>query len=81
MKDKITINGTTYDVLFTLNDEKKGINFVVYTDNSKDEKGNARVYLGRYQDNKIMPLKDGEKESLERVINIFSDEVNKNENN
>ncbi len=81
MKDKITINGTTYDVLFTLNDEKKGINFVVYTDNSKDEKGNARVYLGRYQDNKIMPLEAGEKEALEKVINIFVNEVNKNENN
>lgn len=81
MKDKITINGTTYDVLFTLNDEKKGINYIVYTDNSKDEKGNARVYLGRYQDNKIMPLEAGEKESLEKIINIFSDEVNRNENN
>ncbi len=70
-----------YDVILTFTNDDNNRDYIVYTDNSKDEKGNARVYLGRYQDNKIMPLEAGEKEALEKVINIFVDEVNKSENN
>ena len=79
MKDKIStvINGIEeeYDVLFTTHDEKNNRDYVVYTDNKVNEDGDANIYLGRYQDNEILPITEEEKEKLEKVVSIVQREV------
>jgi uncharacterized protein YrzB (UPF0473 family) len=79
MKDKIStvINGIEeeYDVLFTTHDEKNNRDYVVYTDNKINEDGDANIYLGRYQDNEILPITEEEKEKLEKVVSIVQREV------
>ena len=37
-----------YDVLFTFESDETHKNYIVYTDNSKDEKGNIEVYASTY---------------------------------
>lgn len=37
-----------YDVLFTFESEETNKNYIVYTDNSKDENGNIEVYASIY---------------------------------
>ena len=37
-----------YDVLFTFESDETHKNYIVYTDNSKDEKGNVEVYASTY---------------------------------
>ena len=37
-----------YDVLFTFESDETGKNYIVYTDNSKDENGNIEVYASTY---------------------------------
>ena len=78
----VNVNGKEVecDVLFTLADEKKGVKYMAYTDNSVDPQGVAAIYLGRYENNKIMPLEsEKEKEMLEKVVDLVSREVNNNE--
>ena len=79
MKDKIStvIDGIEeeYDVLFTTHDEKNNRDYVVYTDNKINEDGDANIYLGRYQDNEILPITEEEKEKLEKVVSIVQREV------
>ena len=79
MKDKISsvINGVEeeYDVLFTTHDEKNNRDYVVYTDNKVNEDGDANIYLGRYQDNEILPITEEKKEKLEKVVSIVQREV------
>ena len=40
-----------YDVLFTFESEETGKNYIVYTDNQKDETGNIDVYASIYYPN------------------------------
>ena len=79
MKDKISvmINGKKkeYDLLFTVDDEKTGNKYVVYTDNELNEKGNSKIYLGKYKDNKLMTITDEEKNQLEKIVSIVQEEV------
>ena len=37
-----------YDVLFTFQSEETNKDYIVYTDNSKDEDGNVQVYASIY---------------------------------
>lgn len=37
-----------YDVLFTFQSEETNKDYIVYTDNSKDEEGNVQVYASIY---------------------------------
>ena len=41
-------NEVVYDVLFTFESDETGKNYIVYTDNSKDEQGNIEVYASIY---------------------------------
>lgn len=79
MGDKIitTVNGikTEFDVLFTTHDEKNNKDYVVYTDNKVNEKGETNVYLGRYDDNSILPITSEEKEKLEKIVSIVQKEI------
>lgn len=44
-------NEIVYDVLFTFESEETNKNYIVYTDQSKDEKGNIQVYASIYDPN------------------------------
>ena len=37
-----------YDVLFTFQSEETNKDYIVYTDNTKDEEGNVQVYASIY---------------------------------
>ncbi len=39
---------TVYDVLFTFESEETNKNYIVYTDNTKDQTGNIQVYASTY---------------------------------
>ena len=41
-------NEVEYDVLFTFESEETNKNYIVYTDNTKDETGNIEVYASIY---------------------------------
>lgn len=65
----------TYDILFTFESEETNKNYIVYTDNSKDENGNVRVFAGTY-DPTGADKKLGEITS-EKEWNIISDILSK----
>ena len=55
MEEKMTFTVTNdegkdieYEVLFTFDSDETKKNYIVYTDNSKDENGNTRVYASIY---------------------------------
>ena len=41
-------NEVIYDVLFTFESDETHKNYIVYTDNTKDNKGNVQVYASTY---------------------------------
>lgn len=41
-------NERKFDVLFTFSSEETGHDYIVYTDNTKDENGNVEVYASIY---------------------------------
>ena len=46
----------TYDVLFTFDNEETNKSYIVYTDNTKDELGNIKVYANTYNEDSIQVL-------------------------
>ena len=44
-------NETVYDVLFTFEIEETHKNYIVYSDNTKDQQGNVEVYASIYDPN------------------------------
>lgn len=57
------------DVLFTFDSEETGKSYIAYTDNSKDEEGNVRVFAGTYnKKDPSEPLKNIESQEEWRVI-------------
>ncbi|MCI8569204.1 MAG: DUF1292 domain-containing protein [Bacilli bacterium] len=44
-------NEVVYDVLFTFESDETNKNYIVYTDNKKDETGNVEVYASIYDPN------------------------------
>ena len=40
-----------YDILFTFESDETGKNYIVYTDEKKDDKGNVQVYASTYNPN------------------------------
>jgi len=42
---------TSYDVLFTFDNEETNKSYIVYTDNRRDEAGNIQVYASIYDPN------------------------------
>lgn len=77
-----------YDVLFTFESDETGKNYIVYTDNSKDENGNIEVYASIYDpENPNSRLEaittDKEWKVIETILETLQEEVRKkkNENN
>lgn len=83
-------NETVYDVLFTFESDETNKNYIVYTDNSRDESGNIEVYASIYDPNdphsKLEAITtEKEWKVIETILDTLQDEVrnkkNVNQNN
>ena len=75
-------NEVVYDVLFTFESEETNKNYIVYTDNSRDEAGNAEVYASVYDpDDPHSKLEAIETEKewkvIETILQTLQEEVRK----
>lgn len=79
MKDIIKIRQgdleIEYDLLFTVKDDKTNEKFVVYTDNTIDNNGRVKIYLGKYDHDNILPVTEKDKEELEKIVNLVQREI------
>ncbi len=75
-------NEVVYDVLFTFESDETGKNYIVYTDNQKDEVGNIEVYASIYDPNdpqsKLEAIEtEKEWKVIETILNTLQEEVKK----
>ena len=76
-----------YDVLFTFESDETHKNYIVYTDNSRDAKGNVEVYASTYNpDDPQSKLEAIETEKewklIETILETLQEEIkNKTTNN
>ncbi len=75
-------NEIVYDVLFTFESEETNKNYIVYTDNSKDEVGNVQVFASTYNpDDPKSKLEAIETEKewkvIETILDTLQEEVRK----
>lgn len=73
---------TVYDVLFTFESEETNKNYIVYTDNTKDQDGNIQVYASVYtpeNPNSKLEAITTEKEwkVIETILETLQEEVRK----
>ncbi len=71
-----------YDVLFTFESEETNKNYIVYTDNSRDEAGNIQVYASIYDpenpNSKLEAITtDKEWKVIETILETLQEEVRK----
>lgn len=78
-----------YDVLFTFESEETNKNYIVYTDNTKDETGNIEVYASTYDPedphSKLEAIQtEKEWKVIETILDTLQEEIrnkkNKSEN-
>lgn len=79
-------NEIVYDVLFTFESEETHKNYIVYTDNTKDESGNIEVYASIYDPNnpqsKLEAIEtEKEWKVIETILETLQEEVRKKANN
>ena len=79
-------NETVYDILFTFESEETHKNYIVYTDNTRDEAGNVEVYASIYDpENPHSRLEAIETEKewkvIETILETLQEEVRKQNNN
>ena len=79
-------NETVYDVLFTFESEETNKNYIVYTDNTKDETGNIEVYASIYDPedphSKLEAITtEKEWKVIETILDTLQEEVRKKKNN
>ncbi len=72
-------------VLFTFESDETGKNYIVYTDNSKDDKGNIQVFASIYdpndQETKLEPIEtEKEWKIIETILNTLQEEMNNQKN-
>lgn len=75
-----------YDVLFTFESDETKKNYIVYTDNTKDETGNIEVYASIYhpEDNTgRLEAIESEKEwkVIETILETLQEEIKKKSQN
>ena len=75
-------NEVVYDVLFTFESDETGKNYIVYTDNTKDENGNIEVYASIYDpedpQSKLEAITtDKEWKVIETILETLQEEVRK----
>ena len=71
------------DVLFTFDSDETGKSYIAYTDNTKDEKGNIKVYANTYdktgEDLKLSQLTtDKEWKIIDNILASLIDMVKEN---
>ena len=79
-------NEVIYDVLFTFESEETKKNYIVYTDNSRDDQGNVQVYASVYNpDDEKTKLEAIETEKewkvIETILNTLQEEIKKKSEN
>ena len=79
-------NEIIYDVLFTFESEETNKNYIVYTDNTKDENGNVEVYASIYDPedphSKLEAIKtEKEWKVIETILDTLQEEVRKKKEN
>lgn len=72
-----------FEVLFTFESDETKKNYMVYTDNTKDEQGNTKVYASVFNpDAEVLELLPVETERewkiIETIITSITEENNKN---
>ncbi len=75
-------NEVEYDVLFTFESEETNKNYIVYTDQTKDENGNIKVYASIYDPNdpnsKLEAIEtDKEWKVIETILSTLQEEIKK----
>ena len=75
-------NEVVYDVLFTFESEETNKNYIVYTDQSKDENGNIQVYASIYDPNdpnsKLEAIEtEKEWKVIETILSTLQEEIKK----
>ena len=78
-------NEVVYDVLFTFESEETNKNYIVYTDNHKDDNGNIEVYASIYDPNdpksRLEAIKtEKEWKVIETILETLQEEVKKKKN-
>ena len=68
------------DVLFTFDSDETGKSYICYTDNTKDEKGNVKVYANIYDPNgeslKLEPITtDKEWQAINNILVSVQEKV------
>lgn len=68
---------TECDVLFTFDSDETNKSYIVYTDNTKDDLGNVRVYANIFNDDESGELKEIETEkewaTIEQIFASIND--------
>ena len=92
MEEKMTFKVTNeegqeveYEVLFTFDSDETKKSYMVYTDDSKDENGNTRVFASAYvqgeEETELLPIEtDKEWKIIETILKELQEEP-KGENN
>lgn len=82
MNEKMTFNifdengnAVECEVLFTFDSEETGKNYIVYTDNTKDEEGNTKVYASIYHPEDTTKLDPITSDKEWKIISMVLDEV------
>lgn len=79
-------NEIVYDVLFTFESEETHKNYIVYTDNTRDEVGNIEVYASIYDpenpEGKLEAIEtEKEWKVIETILHTLQEEVRNAQNN
>lgn len=79
-------NEIIYDILFTFENEETNKNYIVYTDQSKDSKGNVQVYASIYYPenpkSKLEPITtEKEWKVIETILDTLQEEIKKKQEN
>lgn len=71
------------EVLFTFDSEETNKSYIVYTDNTTDDKGNVKVYASVYkpedENTELLPIEtDREWKIIETILESIQEENNQN---
>jgi uncharacterized protein YrzB (UPF0473 family) len=74
-----------YEVLFTFDSDETKKSYMAYTDNTKDEMGNIKVYASAYipggETTELLPIEtDKEWKIIETILKELQEEVGKDTN-
>lgn len=74
------------DVLFTFDSDETGKSYIVYTDNTKDEGGNIKVYASIFdpedENTELFPIEsDKEWKVIEAILSSIQEEIKNSQGN